>query len=59
MQCGIDNEFWNKMNFQIFYNLCGFPFESNISKTSARVSSGFQMQETFETTRPQVEHKMT
>ena len=31
----------------------------NISKTSARVSSGFQTQETFETTRPQVEHKMT
>ena len=28
---------------------------SNISKTSASVSSGFQMRETFETTRPQVE----
>ena len=28
---------------------------SNISKTSARVSSGFQTRETFETTRPQAE----
>ena len=27
----------------------------NISKTSARVSSGFQTRETFETTRPQAE----
>ena len=28
---------------------------SNISKTSASVSSGFQTRETFETTRPQAE----
>ena len=43
-------------------NLQGKPFKltfqssfPNISKTSARVSSGFQTRETFETTRPQAE----
>ena len=34
---------------------CFFTFWSNISKTSASVSSGFKMRETLETTRPQVE----
>ena len=35
----------------IAFGLCG----CNISKTSVSVSSGFQTQETFETTRPQAE----
>ena len=41
--------------FLLFHRNMENMFSSNISKTSARVSSGFQTRETFETTRPQAE----